>query len=89
MWSVRRLTQIEILLGYGTSSAIRCVNLLLAHEVVLKEVVCKPENASSIIPLMLQVTLRHPGEQKMRAIVSALNQISYGCREVVMGDTRN
>jgi hypothetical protein len=82
MWPIRRQTRIQIGLGYGVSSIIRCLNVLLGHRVQVQELTCKDGHCSSIIPIALEVTIKHPGHKRMETIVAALNQVSYGCREV-------
>jgi len=82
MWPLRRQTRIQIGLGYGLSSLIRCLNILLAHQIRLHEVTCMDGHFSSIIPVAIEVTLTHPGRKKMDALVAALHQVSYGCHEV-------
>lgn len=88
MWG-SRLTRIEIGLGYGASSLVRCLNVLLAHRARLHEVTFKAEPFSSVIPIALEVTLARPRRKKMDALVAALNQVSYGCHEVDIDSESN
>jgi len=81
MWS-RPLTRVQIGLGYGAAPLVRCLNILLAHNVRIHKVTCNQGHFSSIIPVLLEVAIRHPGRNSMVALIAALNQISYGCREV-------
>jgi hypothetical protein len=82
MWGVRRLTRIQINLGHGALPLIGCLNILVTHRVRVERLACRDPRPSSLVPIALEVTVRHPGRKKLDIVIAALNRNSYGCHEV-------
>jgi hypothetical protein len=80
----QRTARVQFGLGHGAKSLIRCINLLIAHHICIQSLTCKEERFSPLIPVAIEVTMKNPGRKKMKAILSALNEITYGCRELVV-----
>jgi hypothetical protein len=82
LWSLRPPVQLRVNLGHGLNSWIRCMNLLIEHRIRLLKLIADEERPQfSVGPISIQMTLRHPGRKRLRALISDLNRSTYGCRE--------
>jgi hypothetical protein len=82
IWGSRSVARIEIRLGYGLDSLIRCLNTLILQDVCIRELHRNDRQTSSIVPIAIQVTMRHPGRKKLEDLIVELDRISYGCHEI-------
>jgi hypothetical protein len=58
------------------------MNLLIEHRIRLLKLIADEERPQfSVGPISIQMTLRHPGRKRLRALISDLNRSTYGCRE--------
>jgi hypothetical protein len=74
--------QLRVNLGYGLNSWIRCMNLLIEHRIHLVNLKADEDRPQFAVgPIAIEMTLRHPGRKRLRALISALNRSTYGCRE--------
>ena len=82
LWSLRPPVQLKVNLGHGLNSWIRCINLLIEHRIQLVNLKTDEERQHVTVgPISIQMTLRHPGRNRLRTLISALNRSTYGCRE--------
>jgi hypothetical protein len=81
IWQFRSSVRLRIVLGYGSGSLIRCINLLIRYRIHLREL--RVDGEGSVGPIVIEVTLRNPGRRKIKTIVAALNHSTLGCREEV------
>jgi hypothetical protein len=82
IWHLRSAVQLRVNLGHGLNSWIRCMNLLIEHRIQLLKLNADEDPSHFIVgPTSIQMTLRHPGRKRLRALISALNRSTYGCRE--------
>lgn len=84
-WKICHLrppVQLKVNLGHGFNSWIRCMNLLIEHRIQLLRLKADEDPPHFTVgPTSIQMTLRHPGRKRLRALISALNRSTYGCRE--------
>ena len=81
LWHSRPPVQLRVNLGYGFNSWIGCMNLLIEHRVQLLKLRAEEDRSQFLGPVPIEMTLRHPGRKRLRALISALNRSTYGCRE--------
>jgi hypothetical protein len=65
------------------------MNLFIQHRVQLQELKADEDRRRfSVGAISMEVTLRHPVENGLRALISALNRSTYGCREETQIQTK-
>jgi hypothetical protein len=58
------------------------MNLLIEHRIHLVNLKADEDRPQFAVgPIAIEMTLRHPGRKRLRALISALNRSTYGCRE--------
>jgi hypothetical protein len=58
------------------------MDVLIEHRIhLLKMKADEDRPPFAVAPISIQMTLRHPGRKRLRALISALNRSTYGCRE--------
>jgi hypothetical protein len=63
IWPSRSIVRLRISLGYSPGSWIRCMNLLIEHDVHLLELNTEGDRSHYAVgPSAIEMTLRYPGE---------------------------
>jgi hypothetical protein len=82
IWHLRSPVQLKVNLGHGLNTWIRCMNLLIEHRICLLKLKADEDRPQIAVgPIAIEMTLRHPGRKRLRALISALNRSTDGCRE--------
>jgi hypothetical protein len=83
MWGHGRPICLEIALGYSVDTCIKCLAILVEHEMRIVDLRLLAKGQASAIPIRIQVTVRHPGRKRLSVVIRAVDEVSYGCRAVM------